>query len=524
MSHIYIDISNTYTTRAYTGIQRVVRELSGRLAKTDLPINFLHFEKKKECFYRLPAPDTALDPNQDPPATPGDQFCVSEIGCGDIFIELDAAWGDPLDRYSLLTVLKKRGAIIVCMHYDAVPVLFPDFSHPNTVYRYTRYLSAHMDLADYFICISNTVKKDLDSLSLQITNRRVNAFTLPLGADFKKNGGRHSSKRNDNTLIKRILEKKFLLAVGTLEPRKNHRLLLQAFDLLDSSYPLSLVIVGKQGWNIEAFVQDIKNRPDFQEAVFWLENADDDQLELLYKNTFACVNVAHYEGYGLPVIEALNHDCVTICSRGGALEEVAAGACHILADNTAECLADDIKYLYHDRQHYEAYKRKAQGFNAPTWDNSCRNFLHILERIQKGEDFNWEFVPRQAVYISIDAEQLSLSTRSVVQNMDFITHFVLLTPEKLRNDMTRVLEKTKKKFTIITDEEIYAKYDASAADFKDHVMRNIVLRAELFKDEAIDPNFISFDGDYLVQEKINVDFFLDGQCHSGFYCIEDTDQ
>ena len=528
MPAIYVDISNTYISKATTGIQRVVRELSRRLALSVPEMVFIHFNREKGCYYKLQSPAISLDcacvKSRIKTGTADDDFFFTDLNRGDIFIELDAAWGDPLDRYSLLAMLKTKGVIIICMHYDAVPVLFPDFSHPSTVYRYTGYIAAHLDFADYFICISDTVKTDLQKLSLKITNRKVTAFTIPLGADFDKPDITDQKKQNDSKIIEAIISKKFLLAVGTLEPRKNHAMLLAAYDLLDEKHQLNLVIIGKQGWNIDELARDIKNRSDFGKNLFWLENADDTQLLRFYENAFICVNVAHYEGYGLPVIEALDHNCVTICSRGGALEEIAPGACRVLAENTASCLAADITDLYDNQQSYLYYKKQAENFNPPTWDDSCRQFINILDYIKYGENFNWGFMPQQAVYISIDTDHFSLSIRSVMQNMNFIKKFVLLTAEKYKNDMITVLEKTGKKYIIITDEEIYHKFQVSSDEFNDHVRRNTFLRQALFKDDAIDANFISFDDDYLVQGEVGPDFFMDDKRHFGFYFIEDADQ
>ncbi len=524
MNTLYIDITNTAHTGAKTGIQRVVRELSRRLDTEPLHIVFLRFHRPDRIYYRFSSFGDGMAQPFPPPQGSGAALEFSQFTAGDMFFDLDAAWGDPLDRYSLLPKLKRQGVIIICMHYDAVPVLFPNFSHPNTVFRYTGHFAAHLDYADYFICISDTVKKDLERLSLQITGRRVNAFTLPLGADFQNGNLKDMEVRTEpEPGVAPLLTRRFLLVVGTLEPRKNHALVLEAFDRLDPALGLSLVLVGKKGWNIEDLADTIRNRKDFNHKVFWLENADDPALALLYQKAFACLNLAHYEGYGLPVIESMNHDCVTVCSKGGALEEVAAGCGLILEENTASCLARVITGLVENQDLYLEYKARAQGFVCPTWDAACTRLIQIMDRIREADDFNWGFIPRQAVYISIDPGHMALSLESVVQHLPFIQKFILLTAEVHRDDMARVLDQTGKTYVIITDEEIWNQAGVTPDRFRDHQRRNTFLRKALYSHKEVDPNVISFDDDYLVQQQIGPEFFLDGTRHNAFACMDDMD-
>ena len=522
---IYVDISNTLVTSAKTGIQRVVRELSWRLRQSVSDLTLIFFERSQGRYLTLAtvgnSPENIFTENinfADGPA-------LDNFSPGDVFVEMDAAWGDPLDRSSLLPRLKAQGVIIVCLHFDAVPVLFPDFSHPNTVYRYCSYLAAHLDFADYFICISETVKKDLQKLSLELTNRGISGFTIPLGADFDKPVNLLKNQKNSaevDELIERLAQEKYLIAVGTVEPRKNHQMLLAAFDLLDKTLTLKLVIVGRMGWNVDSLAAGIKRHPDFGQRLLWLEKVDDGQLFKLYEKAFLSLNVSHYEGYGLPVIESLTHNCVTICSCGGALEEVADGACCILAENSAACLAQNIMELNENQLTYNHYKGLAEKFTPPIWDDSCRHFIEILDHIKSAEDFNWGFVPGQAVYISIDAKHLSYSVESVLENMTFIEEFVLLTADRCKDAMVAVLEKTGKKYTIFTDEEIFARLQLNVDDFSDHQRRNTFLRQVLFQEEIIEANFISFDDDYLVQRKVDPDYYLVGECHFGYSFFDDA--
>ena len=521
---IYVDVTNTVVNKGKTGIQRVVRELSLRMCKQRADLTLIHFDRSAGSYAAL---KTGISLGDDIVTefvdSPENGRSWPEFRCGDIFVELDAAWGDPLDRFSLLMHLKKKGVIVVCVHYDAVPVLFPDFSHPNTVYRYGCYLAAHLDCADYFFCISDTVRNDLQNVSLKLTGRAVSAFTFPLGADFvwSENTGEGIP---GNEVVDRLLTEKYILVVGTIEPRKNHRMLLAGYDLITEQSRPKLVLVGKQGWNVEELTAMIKARVDFGNQVYWLDNLDDNQLRRLYEKAFVCVTTSHYEGFGLPVIESLSHNSVTVCTRGGALEEAANGAGCILEENTAQCLAETMVELTDNQALYDRYHECAKKYQPPAWKDSCHRFLEILNTVEKGDEFNFGFIPRQAVYISIDVEQIGYSIQSILRNMTFIEDFVILTADRFRDKMIKVLEATSKEFTVITDEELFDNFHVKSSDFTDHQQRNTFLRKVLYQEEVIDANFIAFDDDYLVQRDVGVDFYLKDECHYGYSFYADTTQ
>ena len=106
---------------------------------------------------------------------------------------------------------------------------------------------------------------------------------------------------------KRMIEKPYFLSVGTLEPRKNYEGLLDAFEIYwsKSDKKIPLVIAGGGGWNSEALklrIKALENRG----IVRYLGYVEDDALPQLYKNATALLFPSFYEGFGLPVVEALS--------------------------------------------------------------------------------------------------------------------------------------------------------------------------------------------------------------------------
>ena len=126
----------------------------------------------------------------------------------------------------------------------------------------------------------------------------------------------------DAALLASLAGRRVILVVGTLEPRKNHSGLLDAFDRLGTDS--TLVVVGRQGWKADDIAQRIRGHEAFGEALRWPSEVNDATLDALYDLADVVVVPSHAEGYGLPVVEALRRRAVHHPARVTA--QAAAGA------------------------------------------------------------------------------------------------------------------------------------------------------------------------------------------------------
>jgi len=123
---------------------------------------------------------------------------------------------------------------------------------------------------------------------------------------------------------------RFALFVSTIEPRKNHALLLRVWRrLLDAGIPqrfgFRLVFVGRRGWAVDDVLRQLDQPEAFQGTVVQLGDVDDAELGRLYQGAAFCLYPSRYEGFGLPVVEAYAWGRAVIVSNGGSLPEVARG-------------------------------------------------------------------------------------------------------------------------------------------------------------------------------------------------------
>jgi glycosyltransferase involved in cell wall biosynthesis len=171
---------------------------------------------------------------------------------------------------------------------------------------------------------------------------------------------------SDQAVLRRLgVHPPFVLFVGTLEPRKGISDLVAAHRLLRRSHPdLGLILAGPPGWGTP---------PDLGgPGVVALGSAHDDDLDALYRAAVALVLPSRYEGFGLPVLEAMAQGCPVVVSDAGALVEVAGGAATVVAGGDVDALAGALDHLASDPDHRHrlsaAGRSRAADFS---WSNSA---------------------------------------------------------------------------------------------------------------------------------------------------------
>jgi glycosyltransferase involved in cell wall biosynthesis len=179
----------------------------------------------------------------------------------------------------------------------------------------------------------------------------------------------------------------YLLTVGTLEPRKNHLRLLQAFAKLTrrvyrqpGSGPI-LVIAGRLGWKFEPIFREIA-RLNLGASVRFLTNIDDDDLLSLYRHARAFVFPSLYEGFGIPPLEAMACGIPVAASTAGALSEVLGSAALFFNPLDVDEMSTVMEQILIDDQARQNLRElglvRARTY---TWTKSAASALHLFERV-----------------------------------------------------------------------------------------------------------------------------------------------
>jgi alpha-1,2-rhamnosyltransferase len=196
--------------------------------------------------------------------------------------------------------------------------------------------------------------------------------------DFSYNGDGLQKSDNSNglKLLKKIFsddDGKRYLSVGTLEPRKNHAYILDAFDLAwGSGANVKLIIIGKEGWRCSELLGRIKSHKELGKRLIWKRNVSDAELNTLYSAVDELVLASFDEGFGLPIVEALVRKTPVLASDIVVFREFETDAIQYFK------LTDPVnlsQLLISDRD-----LRVAEGWDWPDWhDSSTILFQKIID-------------------------------------------------------------------------------------------------------------------------------------------------
>ena len=228
------------------------------------------------------------------------------------------------------------------------------------------------------LAVSESTRQDSIRL-LGLTPERIT--TTPLGVTSGFTPVRDRA-RLDVVCQKYRLPERFVLYVGLLEPRKNLPALLRAFGQISDRFPgHQLVLVGRQGWMVEQVFELVESL-GLKERVCFTGYVESEDLPALYSLADVFVYPTFYEGFGLPVLEAMACGAPVITSRVSSLPEIAGDAGVLLDPEDETQLAGALERLLRDPA--ERVQRAARGLElarAFTWDRTARLTWPVYDRI-----------------------------------------------------------------------------------------------------------------------------------------------
>lgn len=290
------------------------------------------------------------------------------IGTVDIFHSSD--WTQP-------KIKSPKTKKITTVH-DMVPFLFEKSVHPKIVAAYKRRLNLVKKEVDLILADSYSTKEDLIKF-MQISEEKIEVVYLAPGKNFKN----ESDQKVAEVLEKYKIKKPFLLSVATQEPRKNIQKLLDAFEQIQKRIPeLQLVLTGKYGWG-----------PGLRSAenVIWTGYVPDEDLVALYSGCRVFIYPSLYEGFGLPILEAMACGAPVVTSNNSSMAEIAKNAAILVDPRSHTQLTRAIEMILdlnmeNYQQMVQASLKRAGEY---TWAKTARETLDaynlLFSQIPKAE-------------------------------------------------------------------------------------------------------------------------------------------
>lgn len=390
---LFLDVTATCRSDLKTGIERVARAITMALLEQGVagyriePVYLsdrsgtwnYHFARRYTLGMLGLSTEWANDERVDPMA--GDVLIGLDLA-GDVLVQAHAA--------GLIQHYRNVGVGVWFMLHDLLPLRMPHVFPPDTAPGFAQWLKVltHMD---GIVAVSKAVANDVEAWIDEQRLTRTGTRTLHIdwshhGADLASSVPSKGMPDDADHILTQLQARPTFLMVGTVEPRKGYLQAIKAFELLwEQGVDANLVIVGGEGWkalgdqarrDIPETVQRLRNHPRLGNRLFWLSGISDEYLEKVYANGTCLVFASVGEGFGLPLIEAAEHDLPVIARDIPIFREVALDcAWYFDGDAPADLAASVQAWL-------GAFERgehpRSHGMPSLTWAQSANRLVEIV--------------------------------------------------------------------------------------------------------------------------------------------------
>jgi glycosyltransferase involved in cell wall biosynthesis len=283
---------------------------------------------------------------------------------------------------STLYILNHFEKSIVTVH--DIDSEWEHFSSRYSGTRYAIYRILHrlclieLKKSDFIITDTDHVRKHIQ-LTLTISGKKI--FVIPLGIDhdvFNTSSGRYPGITEFSS------QGPIILHVGTFAPRKNFENLVKAFAELVKVIPSAILVkVGRQNWPLEfERITKLIHKFDLTNRVIFLQDLTDIDLARLYRTVDLLVYPSFYEGFGLPVLEAMACGTPVITSNTSSLPEIAENAALLVDPNDVEEIGFAMRQVLSDSELAQELRERGLARTAEfTWEKTARQTIALYEKV-----------------------------------------------------------------------------------------------------------------------------------------------
>jgi glycosyltransferase involved in cell wall biosynthesis len=263
----------------------------------------------------------------------------------------------------------------VFMIHDLLPLDYPEYFAPGEADKFRARIATALRYAGAFLVSTEAVRgrlrREIEARGLAPRPIWAHPFPSPL-AEYAGAG--------------RKLAPPYFVVIGTIEPRKNHLLLLNLWrEMARQATPPRLVLVGARGWENEQVLDMLDRSEVLAPHVVEASNLSSRELAELISGARAVLAPSFEEGYGLPIVEALALGIPVVASDTQAAREVSQGRARLLSPIDGQGWRREIERLTGDADYHAAMKARAAGFVAPNWDDYFASLDQFLAGLRASE-------------------------------------------------------------------------------------------------------------------------------------------
>lgn len=376
---VFIDVTDACHDTANSGVMRVTRKLSSKIQKKyqtvfilwDSSIEQYVFpyleEAKRLCSYGGPNIEMIpLFSAEGQPRRSLEMMWNTFRKTRKVLLFTETVYHKKLRL--VIPMMQRLGVCIGAIFYDAIPVMRPELVNSNVSKNHIQYMKL-LSNVDYVFPIAEHNRKHLLDFWRNNGLNGKNVLTVNLAEEMD------GVPRNTNTKEMSLNRKKRILFVSTLEPRKNHLRLLEAFEKLMEEEPelvdnVKLTLIGNRYAGNEEIPERVEKYCKNNKNIEWMGVVDDETLHDLYEECYFTVYPSEIEGFGMPITESLWYGKPCLCSNKGSIGELAvAGGCAQTDVLSVEAIKKNLARLLKDDSYHKQLCSEATKRSFVTWED-----------------------------------------------------------------------------------------------------------------------------------------------------------
>lgn len=285
-------------------------------------------------------------------------------------IQLDVFWG-PMH---ILPVGLGRSVFKILTIHDFTHLKFPSSTTVYNLVVSKLFFKPSIMLSDAIVCISKSTLKDLIEY-FKMNNSSKNILCVYEGGYYNKNS--QNIKYNVENIHNNILSvnnERYVLFLGTIEPRKNLSILIKAAPLLKGK--IKIVVCGKIGWEKRSIINKLHNT----ENLYYYDYINEDEKIFLMRNSFCQVQPSIYEGFGLPVVESMQAGSIVLVANNSSLREIVEPQELRFETHSVKDFCNKLLNLINDKELFKDMKEycieRGKFF---TWNKAAYSYIALFK-------------------------------------------------------------------------------------------------------------------------------------------------
>ncbi|MGE5140147.1 MAG: glycosyltransferase family 4 protein [Rudaea sp.] len=271
---------------------------------------------------------------------------------------------------------------VILNAHDLIGALFPENFPPASRLYWGRYLPFSLRFATRLIVLSEQTRRDVIRIA-GVPAERIAVIAPGRDERFRPIADR---ARLEETRRRLGLPAEFILFVSTLEPRKGIDTLIGAFSQIASQTGHDLVLAGRKGWYAEQFAAQVR-RLGLEKRVHFAEYVAAEDLPRIYNMASVFVLPSRYEGFGLPVLEALSCGTPVICSNASSLPEVVGTAGILVPPGDISGFAEAILGVLNDAEQSAGLRTRGLSRASEfSWSRAAEQTAELYRSVQEQRD------------------------------------------------------------------------------------------------------------------------------------------